>query len=252
MRFLTFLLFVCFLFSNSPFSYAQGNDTTAKEMKTESVNDGSPFARASDKQIKEAQRYYKKCKSNDNLSKRKDCKCAATTYLETKLKLGDSATVEQILAENINKCLIDKKTKIENAEKIDLKGISKKYIEEAEEAEQWCKKRPRIKTQHDCECLAAKYLEMRIDEGPIISRDEIISKITTQALCKNMVEATGAVYSECMGQSDIYFKNIEPKKYCECYATRWSELFKDYNGVGKKSNLKYYSRMYCLKPSSYK
>ncbi len=255
MRFLGVLLLFVFIFGVPYTSLAQEDTLDSKTIKAQQKNSDSPFARASDKQIAEAQRYYKECKNNETLSKRKDCRCAATSYLETKLRLGEKATSEQILAENINKCLKDEKNKIEDFNKIDLEGVTEKQIAEAEQIQKWCETTPKIRNENDCECVAAKFLEIRINDGPIIAKDEVLSRIITPALCKNVVESTGVAYSRCMTQSDLYYRGIEPKKYCECFARKWAEYYENHTGkLGPltKGNYEYYSRMYCLKPSSYK
>ncbi len=259
MRFLTILLFFCVISVHSfSKSYAQGNDTDSVVMdaKEASSDKNSPFSKASDEQIKQTQRYYQKCKENETLSKIKDCKCAATSYLETMLELGDNATTENILAANANKCLKDTKAKIDDIDKIDLGEVTEKQIAEAEAAQEWCNSKPEIRSEHDCECVAAKFLEIRVNDGPIIGKDEILSRILIPALCKNIVESTGSAYSKCMKQPNSAFKNVkvEPKEYCECYARKWAEYYENHVGkLGPKTrgNYEFFSRMYCLKDSSY-
>ena len=246
-------LFTTLFFIGAP-SYAQdaGNDALPKVEKQsdEDAARENVFSRASDSQIQEAQRYYKQCKNNDVMSERKDCKCAATRYLETKLKLGDNASVEQIIAENVNSCLKDAGKAVSvDPEKIDIE-VTEKQREEAEKIYQYCRNNQQLSTEADCECLAANFLEERINSGPVKAQDEIMGSILINGKCKNIVDSTGQEYSGCMAGSGYDTKGLDQKKYCECYARKWGKALEQHTGKlgpASKQGMKLRAMMSCRK-----
>lgn len=262
MRFLTliFLSFI-FIFPFNHTSFAQGAEAAPvaeiieTTNQTDGVEEGNVFSRASNEQINEAQRFYKKCKENDTLSARKDCKCAATSYLESRLDLGSEATVEQIIAANINTCLLDEKSMIEKPEHVDTE-VTQEQMQEAESVYNWCKAKKDMRNQFDCECLAAEFLGQRVESGPVKPKSEILGTLTRYGKCKNMVESTGIEYQYCMGGSmEDVVPGIDQKKYCECYARTWAKRIEDHKGkLGQsvKANIRYYAGMACMKPEAYK
>ncbi len=234
MRFLTLLsLSFIFIFSCGNVSFAQdpGNESVSENVvqsEQEPEEEGNAFARASDSQIEEAQKFYKKCKNNETLSARKDCKCAATSYLETRLKLGDSATIEQITAENINSCLKDEKSMIQDPNKVKVE-VTETQMKEAESIYAWCKGDYDVSRQLDCECLASEFLQKRIEEGPILGRDIILGSLGGK--CKNLVESAGVQYQQCMSGAAVKKTyGIERKKFCECYARAWTKNYEAQSG----------------------
>lgn len=215
--------------------------------------DDNIFANASDDQIKEAQRFFKYCTENETLNKQKDCKCAATSYLRTRMSLGPDASPEQIMAENRNTCLFDEANALPTDNEADISKYSKKEIEEAEVVYAECTASQRLSSAFDCECFASKYLEKRHKEGPVLQKDIIYNQLRTE--CRNVVETTGREYSLCMSNPSFRDTNgIERKSFCECYARQWGKNFEGYKGViDKKSRryLKMMSRSHCIRPENY-
>lgn len=256
MRFLYVFSF-CILFmmgvstvhaQNSGSSLPQVETQSAAEAKKENV-----FSKASDTQIEEAQKYYRQCKNNDAMSARKDCKCAATAYLETRLKLGDTASVEQIIAENVNSCLQDEDKAVKGEFDRSKVEVTEKQREEAEGIYQHCKTSPRLNRDTDCECLAANYLEERIKRGPIVGQDVIMYGILNYGTCKSVVNSTGIEYSSCMSGSGYNLKNLDQKKYCECYARTWAKALERHTGKlgpGTKNSMRLMARKTCQKEAA--
>ena len=227
-------------------------NTESEPPKAAPVKKQNAFSRASDKQIAEAQRFYNKCKDNETLSTRKDCKCAATSYLETRLELGDEASVAQITADNINTCLKDEKSAIKNPNDLDL-GVTETQIKEAQSVNDWCESKKDVKNKIDCECLAAKYLEQRLEVGPLIGRDVILGTLNGE--CHNLVGQAGVAYSSCMRGSKNPPAGIDQKQYCECYSRAYTQSLEQHAGKlgpSSRNNLLFYARMKCGKPDSYK
>jgi len=251
--FFVFSLCAMLLFSGAP-SYAQDADNNAlpqvEEQSSEQSSRENVFSRASDAQIEEAQRYYRQCKNSDVMSARKDCKCAATRYLETKLKLGENATIEQIIAENVNSCLRDEDKAVNaDPEKIDIE-VTQQQREEAEGIYQYCRSKPQLRTEADCECLAANFLQERITSGPVRAQDDIMGSILINGKCKNIVDSTGQEYSGCMAGSGYDTKGLDRKKYCECYARTWAKALEQHSGKlgpASKNGMKLRAMMSCKK-----
>lgn len=259
MRFLTLLLFsFIFILSSSNISFAQDSENEAVRTESSAPSEQAPteesnaFARASDAQIDEAQKFYKKCKDNETLNARKDCKCAATSYLETRLKLGDSATVEQITAENINSCLKDEKSMIQDPKKVKVE-VTETQMKEAESVYAWCKGDYDVSRQLDCECLASEFLQKRIEEGPILGRDIILGSLGGK--CKNLVESAGAQYQQCMSGAAVKKTyGIERKKFCECYARAWTKSYEAQSGnFNPRMKMSYGTKAIgqCKRPEAY-
>ncbi|MGN7437882.1 MAG: hypothetical protein ACTHOO_04485 [Alcanivorax sp.] len=228
----------------------QAGKKSAAEVKRQNV-----FSQASDTQIEEAQRYYKKCKNNTVMSERKDCKCAATMYLETRLKLGNGASVEQIIAENVNSCLKDDAKAVNGNGSLDDIEVTEKQREEAEHIYQYCKSNQQLRTRADCECLAANFLQERITTDPIRGQDEIIGAILINGKCKNLVDSTGQEYTGCMAGSGYGMEGLDQKKYCECYARTWAKALERHTGkIGPatKNSMRLMARMTCKREVSQK
>ncbi|MCK5373942.1 MAG: hypothetical protein KAJ40_01520 [Alphaproteobacteria bacterium] len=215
----------------------------------------SSYSSATNEQIVEAQDFYEKCKNNKTMSARKDCKCAATAYLETRVRLGSAASIDEIMDANINACLIDKeKTAIDDVEKLGLEDVTEQQIEEAESVFQWCDGDNEARRVIDCECLAAKFLTMRIERGPIKGKMSLVGEITRRE-CRNVVGTTGMEYVKCMKGTAVKYYNYRPKDYCECYARKWAELFGSWKGKldeSKKYSLRDRAMSYCQNPEAYK
>lgn len=211
------------------------------------------FSQASDENIIEAQRFFKYCSQNPTLNKEKDCKCAATRFLETRVKLGDDVEPDQIMAENRNTCLKTAVEEIPKNEEADTSKYSEADILEAEEVYEFCESKRRINMSFDCECLAAEYLEIRHVEGPVVDREMIFLRLQTK--CKNLVDTAGHEYSLCMSSPTFKDTNgIERKEFCECYARRWALSYGAYSdALDRKSRgyLKYGARAFCSNPKNY-
>lgn len=233
-------------------SYAQDMSAASQEVKggnTQTSSKDNIFENASDEEIEEAQQFYKYCAKNDTMSKRKDCKCATVSYLRARLSLGSEATVKQIMKQNINTCLTDEaRGKIDKTRATrDLSEISDSQLEEAEAVFQHCKARRALGSQFDCECFAARFLDERLEIGPLAGWDQIFLRFKSE--CRNVVATTGRAYTVCMERFGVRSAvNMEPKEFCECYARKWAELFENFQGkitTDVKSSLRGLARGHC-------
>ncbi len=217
-----------------------------EEEKTKSL-----YARATDTQLKEAQRFYKKCTSNESMNERKNCKCAATSYLETRITLGDEGSVDDIMKINRNKCLKNENDALnEDSKPLDVTDAQRK---EAEEVYHYCKTNYRYRIHYECDCFAARFLDERIKQGPLISRADIFGQLRME--CRNVVEKIGIEYTSCMTRPMLgNIGNIELKDYCECYAREWARLYEAYAGSAKsfsEKSMTLQAKAQCRDPAMY-
>lgn len=213
------------------------------------------YEQATDEQIKEAQVFYRRCTKNDLMSSRQDCKCAATEYIATRIELGAEASASEIMAINANTCLRQDafSQSIDNRAP-DFSNVTDEQIEEAQSVYKYCEADYNYRSNYDCECLAAKYLDARVENGPILDRSTLITQV--RGSCPNVVEKVGQQYSQCMSpMNDLeIFMLVTQKEYCECYAREWT---RNYNAVGgipdtnMRSSINYRSSRYCQNPGVY-
>lgn len=228
----SFIAFFCVmaLFSALP-SFAQDSSPTNAHSEN-TPPEKSIYARASDAQMEEAKKYYRLCEKTDSLNSIKNCRCAAAAYLETRLKLGDAAGVNDIIKANLNSCLKDSAlAELPRRSNIDYSKVPKTYLDESMYIYNYCNENPRFSMDHDCECYAAEFLSKRIDVGKRMSQNEIM--IDLDASCRNVVASTGQQYSACMGEyfdASVIAEDVTQKDYCECVARRWGQAYKNFRG----------------------
>ncbi len=210
----------------------------------------SAFASATDEQIAESQKFYKYCTQNDTMNKRKDCKCAATRFLEARMKYGSTTSRQKIILENLNTCLLDG---VEKTPEVDVSNITQKQLDEANGVYKHCQSNARLRYRHDCECYASKYLEMRLEGGPMMASDIMRSNLHNQ--CRDYVKLAGTEYSECMIEPPATgLGNISQKQFCECFARDWIKRYEASAGQITNSvnmHLKIASKHKCKDPENY-
>lgn len=200
------------------------------------AEDDNPYKNASIEQIKEAQSYFNFCKKDKAMSAEKDCECASAAYLDARIALGVNATKREVAKKIRYRCLkltanSPKQSSQENLEKeanTSIKEASDAQIKEAQSVFLECSENPNMSRYHDCECLAASFFDLRIEKGPVPRKDALMMELKDK--CKNPVESVGAEYTSCMQDASVDNSGFERPDYCECYANRWVELFKNHSG----------------------
>ncbi len=259
MRYFILTTLLVFLFSFSAITHAQEIETMPPIIEnSEDIiepKDESIFSKASDKQIEEARKFYDSCTENETMNNLKNCKCAASEYLDKRSELGDEASIKEIMSANANKCLKDdKNSSSANGEhKTDISDVTEAQLAEAEGILENCQNTLKLSRYYDCECYAAKFLDGRIKKGPLVSQEEILMSFYSE--CRNIVETTGYEYTKCMAMTTKQpVKNIEPKDFCECYARQWAKQFESYQGLinlSSKTQMKLRARSYCGRQANY-
>ena len=244
---LTILTVSFFFFALPQIGVAQENAQSAKSL----------YAKATDKQLKEAKDYYRVCSTTTSMSAIKDCKCAATKYLETRLELGDSASTNDIIKKNLNSCLKNEEQLTLPEGSFDYSKVPKKYIDEALYIYSYCNEVPGLNVKYDCQCYAAEFLSKRIDVGKKMSQKNILYSIRGE--CKNVVGTTGAQYQSCMSTTfdaeEHIAETVTQKDYCECVAKQWAESYRNLktNIVSSmvRQELIFQANMKCRSPNMY-
>ncbi len=231
---------------------AQESDGSIATTNEPSVTEKSVFETATDAQIEEAQSFYDRCTSNATMNREKDCKCASVAYLETRMKLGEEATAEDIMAQNVDTCLTNpEESAAGNA--TDLSEVTGEQIQESQAVYEHCKASTKLSREYDCECFAAEFLDKRLELGPLPSWDYIFLSLKND--CRNIVATTGYEYSRCMARfGNTPPEGVEPIDFCECYARRWADLLESFKGNVNnrvKSTFRSRARGYCGNPEVY-
>lgn len=212
------------------------------------------YKNASDAQIKEAQAFFKYCEKDKVMSLNKDCKCAATAYLDARIALGEKAPRKDVARAIRDKCY--KSTPANPAVEQGISGpndgyfkdVTDKQLEEAEEVYLECTNDLTLRTAFDCECRSASFLELRLQEGPIAQRSNLLFQLGNK--CRNVVESVGREYSNCIKDVRNDTFDIDRKTFCECYSRKWGELYENMPGhmtFNAQVELSVQSRGYCIR-----
>ncbi len=124
------------------------------------------------------------------------------------------------------------------------------YLDEAQHFFNYCEITESLFQYHDCECMASRFLDTRIDMGPEADRSHIMLAIERE--CPDASEAAGQEYQNCLGSAVSLPAYIDEKLFCECYARTYAELFETYNrAVSSKVIVafKTQARVTCTDPS---
>lgn len=93
------------------------------------------------------------------------------------------------------------------------------YLEEATAFEEKCSTDPHLSRYYNCECLAVKFLDERIERGPAPSQSFIMQAI--QGQCFDTIKLAGEEYTRCLNGN---FDDEELSKRCACIANTQAKL----------------------------
>ena len=205
-------LYIVLLLLFSPLMASAQDSTTPR--------DDVLMAEPSKEQINEARNFLNQCNLNDQMQKRHNCKCMALQYLEKRVNKGDKVKPSEILSELRNTCLWESQKDMKDLGYTDMSKIPQEIIDEAQEVHKMCMDNFSMRTYHDCDCIAGKFIEDRVRLGPLSSADMILPKY--QGICKNTTDLAGYQYTKCMDQEELMVpREFKPKYYCECYASEY-------------------------------
>jgi len=103
---------------------------------------------------------------------------------------------------------------------------------EAEEVRVWCQKNLRVKTNHDCECVADRFIVER-QADPVSGKDALLSRIMTVNQCPNLEGIRANGYKECIvgsGTPGFNTNGNEVETYCHCVGKRVAKNISEHKG----------------------
>ena len=105
--------------------------------------------------------------------------------------------------------------------------IPEEYIQEAQDFQDYCGTQFTYLRYHDCECLAANYLQTRIDMGPFAEQGEI--ELAINDSCFDIPKIAGESYAGCAADSALLPAGDDVEGFCECMANSYAKGFERAN-----------------------
>lgn len=156
----------------------------------------------------------------------------------------------QPLAQDSIDTLLGEPKKVEKKKpKNDLAEIPDAYFAEAQAYNQQCLGTPHLNNYYDCDCMAARLLDQRIERGPKVNQSSILLRL--EGKCKNATNIAGAEYSKCMTSYFRLPKDIPAEEYCSCFSNTYAKIFKLTNAKPSSklgSAIHKRSSIYCRDP----
>lgn len=241
--------YLAFFFLTLP-SFAQGEESVsslasepASSQSSASHSDSTQgaagsdvdFSKASDRQLKEAQKFFDKCEINEVLSNEHDCRCLAGEYLTARIKMGDDVSYKEVFASVRNTCpLKGKKLDVEGP--VGAEDLTDEQIEEAQKVYDRCAKDQMMRMNHDCKCLASRFIDKRKELGRLVSEEQVLLSLKNE--CLDGTEVSGYMYENCLANFQMLDHQIkDQRKFCECYANEYGKAYEKMTEVtteGKK------------------
>tara|TARA_Y100000590_G_scaffold437729_1_gene559702 strand:+ start:2203 stop:2838 length:636 start_codon:yes stop_codon:yes gene_type:complete len=106
---------------------------------------------------------------------------------------------------------------------MDDADIPDAYIQEAETFYQYCEYSDTLRAHHDCECLAAQFLDKRIANGIQATRKSIMAKIDRE--CIDASEEAFNQYTQCKSNTLLLPKKVDAETYCTCFGNEYAKIF---------------------------
>ncbi len=104
--------------------------------------------------------------------------------------------------------------------------IPDEFIVEARQFYDMCSTTANMFQYYDCKCLATKFLDKRIEMGPVPRTDSITIAIERE--CPDASEAAGYEYGQCLGKASLLSHgNIPIEDYCTCFANTYARLYEN-------------------------
>ncbi len=138
---------------------------------------------------------------------------------------GAQSIAKELLEDTPRKETPPPQTQTPPAPKNDLDDVPDEYIEEAINYNKYCHSTS-LSRHQNCECLAARYLDKRIEIGPEADRSSIMLAI--EGKCPDATEAAGHHYNRCISNATIMPPKIPIEEFCECFANTYAKLFERY------------------------
>lgn len=113
----------------------------------------------------------------------------------------------------------------DNSEKMDLSDIPKEYFDEMAAFHEQCLGDAQMNTFFECDCLATKYFDKRVELGPLPNESEILLELTN--VCRNDAAIAGSSYGRCMMMGSNIPADQEPENYCRCFGNAMAMMVRE-------------------------
>ncbi len=113
--------------------------------------------------------------------------------------------------------------KPDNGQKTGLSDVPDEYLKEAQAYYESCEANGNISAYYDCRCMAAQYLDKRIERGPDITPSSIVLSIGPG--CMDSARIAGSNYTECLSRAPVLPTNQSVEEYCTCYANKFAKIY---------------------------
>ncbi len=99
------------------------------------------------------------------------------------------------------------------------------YIDEAIAYGEKCAANPQMTQYYNCECMAVRYLDERVEVGPDTNESLIALKIDNQ--CRDGTQAAGVMYSKCLRGGLRPPEGMDLDKFCSCVGNTYAKLYEN-------------------------
>lgn len=172
--------------------------------------------------LDDMQDFYKECRADETLSANYDCRCLSLQYLD-KIRVVGSYDRANIVAK-LEKNTCPRTSQTDAREK--MEEIPQAYLDEAQEFYDSCGSDLVYGTHYDCECLASKYLDERIEEGRFA--DSSLLKLNIAEQCPSEEKAAAFMYERCSKRGYMAPGRFEIEDYCSCLGNEYARLYSSF------------------------
>jgi len=95
------------------------------------------------------------------------------------------------------------------------------YLQEARNAHTECNLQPDYARAYDCECVAGKFFDVRVESGDALAYNDIF--LDTLPLCKSSATLANYYYQHCISWSAS--SRPDADEFCECYGNAIGRSF---------------------------
>lgn len=135
--------------------------------------------------------------------------------------------------------------------KSDMSNIPDDYIIEASKFGETCRNDFKMPLYFNCQCLAVKYLDHRIELGPEAHSSAVRNLLGKD--CKDGTGIAGQMYKKCLYNISTAPKHLDPETFCSCYSNTFASYFESLPGAMNprmKVSLMSRARLKCQDPEA--
>jgi hypothetical protein len=129
--------------------------------------------------------------------------------------------------------------------------IPEMYIQESMNVFDQCNSTLSMSENYDCECLASKFMELRMETGPQGSTQALLMNLRQD--CRNSTKAAGVAYENCLRGVGEMLPGTDPEILCSCVGNTYAKLLdRDKPIITQATIIDYQTRaqMLCKNPDT--